>query len=73
MNNQGLHGGFTLEDARKLHKNLVTAHISKALSGEKMPAQQRVDDLAWIHGVIVQAAWFVQSSIESAGGTVEGE
>lgn len=57
-------GGFTIEDARELHENLVRSHISQALSGEKMKKKDRDADLRWIHGVIVQAAWFVKASLE---------
>ncbi|EFN5908401.1 DUF551 domain-containing protein [Escherichia coli] len=59
-----LPGGFTVEDAKELHENLVRSHISQALSGEKMKKKDRDADLRWIHGVIVQAAWFVKSSLE---------
>lgn len=31
-----LPGGFTIEEAKELHEDLVRSHISKALSGEKM-------------------------------------
>ncbi|HHZ5477340.1 TPA: ead/Ea22-like family protein, partial [Escherichia coli] len=54
-----LPGGFTIEDAKELHEDLVRSHISQALSGEKMKKKDRDADLRWIHGVIVQAAWFV--------------
>ncbi|HFV6346442.1 TPA: hypothetical protein ACH9W7_002880 [Escherichia coli] len=37
--------------------------VSKALSGEKMKKENRDADLRWIHGVIVQAAWFVKASL----------
>ncbi|EOM8667356.1 DUF551 domain-containing protein, partial [Escherichia coli] len=33
-------------------------------SGEKMKKKDRDADLRWIHGVIVQAAWFVKASLE---------
>ncbi len=59
-----LPGGFTVEDAKELHENLVCSHISQALSGEKMKKKDRDADLRWIHGVIVQAAWFVKASLE---------
>ncbi|GCY64646.1 putative phage protein [Escherichia coli] len=59
-----LPGGFTIEDAKELHENLVCSHISQALSGEKMKKNDRDADLRWIHGVIVQAAWFVKASLE---------
>ncbi|EEW0010765.1 DUF551 domain-containing protein [Escherichia coli] len=59
-----LPGGFTVEDAKELHENLVRSHISQALSGEKMKKKDRDADLRWIHGVIVQAAWFVKASLE---------
>ncbi|EDV84482.1 DUF551 domain-containing protein [Escherichia coli] len=59
-----LPGGFTIEDAKELHEDLARSHISKALSGEKMKKKDRDADLRWIHGVIVQAAWFVKASLE---------
>ncbi|HEL8025911.1 TPA: DUF551 domain-containing protein [Escherichia coli] len=59
-----LPGGFTIEEAKELHENLVKSHASKALSGEKMKKENRDADLRWIHGVIVQAAWFVKASLE---------
>ncbi|EPP4657491.1 DUF551 domain-containing protein, partial [Escherichia coli] len=52
-----LPGGFTIEETKELHEDLVRSHISKALSGEKMKKKDRDADLRWIHGVIVQAAW----------------
>ncbi|HAU7821288.1 TPA: DUF551 domain-containing protein, partial [Escherichia coli] len=52
------------EDAKELHEDLVRSHISQALSGEKMKKKDRDADLRWIHGVIVQAAWFVKASLE---------
>ncbi|EHC8024691.1 DUF551 domain-containing protein, partial [Escherichia coli] len=58
-----LPGGFT-EEAKELHEDLARSHISKALSGEKMKKKDRDADLRWIHGVIVQAAWFVKASLE---------
>ncbi|EPD4470255.1 DUF551 domain-containing protein, partial [Escherichia coli] len=48
----------------ELHEDLARSHISKALSGEKMKKKDRDADLRWIHGVIVQAAWFVKASLE---------
>ncbi len=59
-----LPGGFTIEDAKALHEDLVRSHISQALSGEKMKKKDRDADLRWIHDVIVQAAWFVKASLE---------
>ncbi|HBA8409957.1 TPA: DUF551 domain-containing protein [Escherichia coli] len=59
-----LPSGFTIEDAKELHEDLVRSHISQALSGEKMKKKDRDADLRWIHGVIVQAAWFVKASLE---------
>ncbi|EGJ9767570.1 hypothetical protein ABL499_005366, partial [Escherichia coli] len=59
-----LPGGFTIEEAKELHEDLVRSHISKALSGEKMKKKDRDADLRWIHGVIVQAAWLVKASLE---------
>ncbi|EDU6069889.1 hypothetical protein B0F11_004672 [Salmonella enterica subsp. enterica serovar Saintpaul] len=58
-----LPGGFTIEEAKELHENLVKSHVSKALSGEKMKKENRDANLRWIHGVIVQAAWFVKASL----------
>ncbi|CAM8117788.1 hypothetical protein ESCOMA231M_23545 [Escherichia coli] len=55
--------GFTVEGAKELHEGLVRRHISQALSGEKMKKKDRDADLRWIHGVIVQAAWFVKASL----------
>ncbi|EFB3373839.1 hypothetical protein FP673_17670 [Escherichia coli] len=60
-----LPGGFTIEDAKELHEDLVRSHISQALSGEKMKKNDRDADLRWIHGVIVQAAWFVKASLDA--------
>lgn len=60
-----LPGGFTIEDAKELHEDLVRCHISQALSGEKMKNNDRDADLCWIHGVIVQAAWFVKASLDA--------
>ncbi|HCP8300061.1 TPA: hypothetical protein OF455_002281 [Escherichia coli] len=60
-----LPGGFTIEDAKELHEDLVRSHISQALSGEKMKKNDRDADLCWIHGVIVQAAWFVKASLDA--------
>ncbi|WP_053294342.1 DUF551 domain-containing protein [Escherichia coli] len=59
-----LPGGFTIEDAKALHEDLVRSHISQALSGEKMKKKDRDADLRWIHDVIVQAACFVKASLE---------
>ncbi|KQJ45717.1 DUF551 domain-containing protein [Escherichia coli] len=59
-----LPGGFTIEDAKELHEDLVRSHISQALSCERMKKNDRDADLRWIHGVIVQAAWFVKASLE---------
>ncbi|WP_431357555.1 hypothetical protein [Hafnia paralvei] len=57
---------ISIEDMKELHENLVKSHISKALSGEKMKATDRNADLTWIHGVIVQAAWFVLAHIDAS-------
>lgn len=62
-----LPGGFSIEEARTLHTNLVSSHISKAMSGEKMNKARKEADLRWIHSVLVSAAWFVKASIEAAG------
>ncbi|EIQ4656830.1 TPA: DUF551 domain-containing protein [Escherichia coli] len=59
-----LPGGFTIKEAKELHKNLVKSHVSKALSGEKMKKENRDADLRWIHDVIVRAARFVKASLE---------
>ncbi|HAW1374480.1 TPA: dTDP-6-deoxy-L-hexose 3-O-methyltransferase [Escherichia coli] len=56
-------GGFTIEETQELYEDLVRSHISQALSGEKMKKKDRDADLRWIHGVIVQAAWFVKASL----------
>lgn len=58
-------GGFTIEETQELYEDLVRSHISQALSGEKMKKKDRDADLRWIHGVIVQAAWFVKASLEA--------
>lgn len=60
-----LPGGFSLDDARELHKNLVICHTSKVLSGERMSPAERGNDLAWIRDIAVTAAWFVNAIIES--------
>lgn len=59
-----LPGGFTIKETQELYEDLVRSHISQALSGEKMKKKDRDADLRWIHGVIVQAAWFVKASLE---------
>ncbi|WP_440136229.1 hypothetical protein [Escherichia coli] len=59
-----LPGGFTIKETQELYEDLVRSHISQALSGEKMKKKNRDADLRWIHGVIVQAAWFVKASLE---------
>lgn len=59
-----LPGGFTIEETQELYGDLVRSHISQALSGEKMKKKDRDADLRWIHGVIVQAAWFVKALLE---------
>ena len=61
-------GGFDSLTVRELLDQLVTSHISKAISSEKMSAAQRKEDLAFIHGVLVSAAHFVRSSIEEREG-----
>lgn len=38
-----------------------------AVSGETMKKKDSDADLRWIHGVIVQAAWFVKASLERMG------
>lgn len=63
----GLPGGFSIEEAKSLHTDLVRSHISKALSGEKMKSAEKEENLRWIHAVIVRAAWFVQASVEAFG------
>lgn len=70
-----LPGGFSLDDAKELHSNLVNSHISKAISGERMKLATRNTDLAWIKTQLVSAAWFVQASIEAhsaAGISIKG-
>lgn len=70
-----LPGGFSLDDAKELHTNLVNSHISKAISGERMKLATRNTDLAWIKTQLVSAAWFVQASIEAhsaAGISIKG-
>lgn len=59
-----LPGGFTIKETQELYEDLVRSHISQALSGEKMKKKDRDADLRWIHGVIVQAGWFVKASLE---------
>ncbi|HHL2824742.1 TPA: hypothetical protein ACQ431_002971 [Citrobacter murliniae] len=61
-------GGFDSLTIRELLDDLVTSHISKAISSEKMSTAQRKKDLAFIHGVLVSAAHFVSSSIEEREG-----
>lgn len=71
-----LPGGFSLDEIRELHANLVNSHISKAISGEKMKLSNRNNDLAWIKSQLVSAAWFVQASIEAYGAasiSIKGE
>lgn len=71
-----LPGGFSLDEARELHANLVNSHISKAISSEKMKLSNRNNDLAWIKEQLISAAWFVQASIEAcstAGISIKGE
>lgn len=71
-----LPGGFSLDEAKELHTNLVNSHISKAISSEKMKSSNRNNDLAWIKEQLVSAAWFVQASIEAynaAGINIKGE
>lgn len=63
-----LPGGFSMEEAKELHKNLVSSHISKAMSSERMKKTDRDADLRWIHGVLVSAAWFVESTVADAAG-----
>lgn len=66
-------GGFTFEEAKELHANLVRSHISKAISSEKMNKSARDTDLAWIKEQLISAAWFVQASIDRAAGIGKGE
>lgn len=61
-------GGFDSLTVRELLDEIVTSHISKAMSSEKMSAAQRKEDLKFIHGVLVSAAHFVRSSIEEREG-----
>ena len=61
-------GGFNSLTIRELLDDLVTSHLSKAISSEKMNAAQRRKDLTFIHDVLVIAANFVRSSIEEREG-----
>ena len=55
-------GGFTIEE-KKITRKSGKSHVSKALKWRKMKKENRDADLRWIHGVIVQAAWFVKASL----------
>ncbi|MFI7812987.1 ead/Ea22-like family protein [Citrobacter werkmanii] len=61
----GLPGGFSLDEARELVRDLITTHTSKAMSGERMKAVERNEDLGWCRQRVVQAKWFIQASIEA--------
>lgn len=61
----GLPGGFSLDEAKELVRDLITAHTSKAMSGERMKTVERNDDLGWCRQRVVQAKWFIQASIEA--------
>ncbi|MCX8980081.1 ead/Ea22-like family protein [Citrobacter portucalensis] len=61
----GLPGGFSLDEARELVRNLIDAHTSKAMSGERMKAEARNEDLGWCRQQVVQAKWFIQASVEA--------
>lgn len=61
-------GGFDSLTIRELLDDLVTAHISKAMSGEKMKPAERTQDLALIKSTIVMAAHFVRSVLEEKEG-----
>ncbi|MBC3250494.1 hypothetical protein H8I91_09485 [Serratia fonticola] len=61
-------GGFDSLTIRELLDELVTAHVSKAMSGEKMKPAERTQDLALIKSTIVMAAHFVRSVLEEKEG-----
>lgn len=61
-------GGYDSLTIRELLDDLVTCHISKAMSSEKMDKAEKAADLKFIHGVIVSAAHFVRSAIEEREG-----
>ena len=61
-----LAGGFTLQEATELLDNLVTSHICKAVSPEKMKFSERINDLEFVKKTLVSAAWFVRAHIEGA-------
>lgn len=61
-------GGFSIEEAKELLNSLVNAHISKAVTRERMKSEERFTDLEIIKQSIVSAAWFVRAHIEAAEG-----
>lgn len=61
-------GGFSLDDLKELYRDLIQAHTSKAMSGERMKASDRNDDLGWIRQRIVSVKWFVEAYIEAYQG-----
>ena len=61
-------GGFDSLTIRELLDDLVNAHISKAVTSERMKPADRLQDLAFIQKTIVQAAHLVRSVIEEKEG-----
>jgi hypothetical protein len=61
-----LPGGFSLEEAKQLHADLVTAHTCKAITSERMKTEDRARDLGFVKDAVVSAAWFVQSHVNEA-------
>nr|CDS57779.1 conserved hypothetical protein [Serratia symbiotica] len=61
-------GGFDEIEIRQLLEGLVSAHISKAMSGEKMKSDDRIHDLGLIRPFIIHAAHLVRSLIEEKEG-----
>lgn len=61
-------GGFDSLTIRELLDDLVNAHISKAVTSERMKPTDRLQDLATIQKTIVQAAHLVRSVIEEKEG-----
>ncbi|WP_370558582.1 hypothetical protein NMD70_09805 [Edwardsiella tarda] len=55
--------GFTRQETKDLHQALVRCHVSKALSGERMPKIQREEDIAFIRQTLVLAACFIREVI----------
>lgn len=65
-------GGFSIDEAKELLESLVNAHISKAVTRERMKSEERFADLEIIKQSIVIAAWFVRAHIEEAEGKQHG-